>query len=78
MDRELWLKAGENGLLGMNIPEEKGGLGKRRENAALDDGKYFQRVFYGMAVILRVFLTFTRFSHSKVATGWRQSFLWRN
>ena len=28
VDRELWLKAGENGLLGINIPEEKGGLGK--------------------------------------------------
>jgi len=27
VDRELWLKAGENGLLGINIPEEKGGLG---------------------------------------------------
>ena len=39
MDRELWLKAGENGLLGMNIPEEKGGLGKRRENDSLH-GRY--------------------------------------
>ena len=68
----------------MNIPEEKGGLGKRQDNAALDDGKYFQRVFYGMAVILVLQFfkvlnaSFTRLSYSKVATGWRQSFLWRN
>merc|ERR1739838_412924 len=27
VDRELWLKAGENGLLGINISDEIGGLG---------------------------------------------------
>ena len=28
VDRELWLKAGENGLLGINISDEIGGLGE--------------------------------------------------
>jgi len=33
VSRELWLKAGENGFLGFNVPEEYGGLG-------IDDFRY--------------------------------------
>lgn len=37
--RELWLKAGENGFLGFNIPEEYGGIGEKdfRYNAIITE-----------------------------------------
>ena len=39
VSREVWLKAGETGLLGMDVPEEYGGMGEEdyRYNAILTE-----------------------------------------